>query len=163
MFVLANRDIELACDEAVLRRLGRDKRRAYALTLLEMEEKRSGLSALMSGMAGNAVKQRVRSVMKMKQKGIISIVLALVLVVGVYAVFATGALAEEPEEAEQTKTDTVVVALPAHSGGGARPAGKNGALRHRVADAGGGKRVRQHRHRRRLGPVQQRLRQLRPE
>ena len=113
MFVLANRDIELACDEAVLRRLGRDKRRAYALTLLEMEEKRSGLSALMSGMAGNAVKQRVRSVMKMKQKGIISIVLALVLVVGVYAVFATGALAEEPEEAEQTKAETVVVALPA--------------------------------------------------
>lgn len=113
MFVLANRDIELACDEAVLRRLGREKRRAYALTLLEMEEKRSGLSALMSGMAQNAVKQRVRSVMNMKQKGIISIVLALVLVVGVYAVFATGALAEEPEAAEQPAAQTIVAEAPA--------------------------------------------------
>lgn len=98
MVLLANRDLELACDEAVLRRLGRDKRRAYALTLLELEEKRSGPALLMNGLARSAVKQRVRSVMNMKQRSVLSIVLAVLLVAGIYAVFATTAQAEEPEE-----------------------------------------------------------------
>ena len=34
MYVLANRDIELACDEKVLKILGREKRSVYAMTLL---------------------------------------------------------------------------------------------------------------------------------
>lgn len=36
MVWLANRDMELACDEAVLRALGPDHKKAYALTLLDM-------------------------------------------------------------------------------------------------------------------------------
>ena len=40
MYVLANRDMELRCDEAVIRRFGADSRSAYALALLSMEENR---------------------------------------------------------------------------------------------------------------------------
>ncbi|MFR5761346.1 MAG: M56 family metallopeptidase [Oscillospiraceae bacterium] len=39
MVWLANRDMELACDEAVLRALGPDCRKAYALTLLDMAQR----------------------------------------------------------------------------------------------------------------------------
>ena len=39
MVWLANRDMELACDEAVLRALGPDCKKAYALTLLDMAQR----------------------------------------------------------------------------------------------------------------------------
>ena len=42
MYVLANRDLELSCDETVLRRFGGDVRAAYARVLIRMEAARSG-------------------------------------------------------------------------------------------------------------------------
>ncbi|MBQ9534542.1 MAG: M56 family metallopeptidase [Clostridia bacterium] len=98
MFILANRDIELCCDEAVVSGMGMEKRRAYALMLLEMEEARTGLGAVMSGLGQNAIKQRVRSVMKMKKTGVISIILAAALILGVYAVFGTAGSAGEDSD-----------------------------------------------------------------
>ena len=43
MYVLANRDLELSCDETVLRRFGGDVRGAYARVLIRMEERRRGV------------------------------------------------------------------------------------------------------------------------
>ena len=40
MYFLANRDIELSCDEAVIRRFEDGKKKDYALALLNYEEKR---------------------------------------------------------------------------------------------------------------------------
>lgn len=42
MYILANRDIEFACDEAVLCRLGSGERQLYARTLVRMEELKNG-------------------------------------------------------------------------------------------------------------------------
>ena len=42
MYVLANRDLELSCDETVLRRFGGDIRAAYARVLIRMEAARGG-------------------------------------------------------------------------------------------------------------------------
>ena len=42
MYVLANRDLELSCDETVLRRFGGDVRAAYARVLIRMEAARGG-------------------------------------------------------------------------------------------------------------------------
>lgn len=44
LYALANRDIELACDEAVLHRFGRDARADYARALIRMEETRNGFA-----------------------------------------------------------------------------------------------------------------------
>ena len=38
MYLLANRDLELSCDEAVVQEYGRDARASYALTLVGLEE-----------------------------------------------------------------------------------------------------------------------------
>ena len=38
MYQLANRDLELACDETLLRQLGEGERTAYARTLIRLEE-----------------------------------------------------------------------------------------------------------------------------
>lgn len=43
MYMLANRDLELSCDETVVRRFGEDTRACYARTLIHMEEKKSAL------------------------------------------------------------------------------------------------------------------------
>ena len=56
MFALANQDIELSCDEAVLKRLG-CKREDYAMALIRLEEKRSISAGAAFGR--NAVRERI--------------------------------------------------------------------------------------------------------
>ncbi len=46
MYVLFNRDIELSCDETVVRTFGDTIKSAYALTLIGLEEKKSRLTPL---------------------------------------------------------------------------------------------------------------------
>lgn len=45
MYILANRDIELSCDEAVVRLFGENKKATYARVLISMEETRNGLTS----------------------------------------------------------------------------------------------------------------------
>ena len=42
MYILFNRDIELSCDESVVRHFGENAKAVYARTLITMEEKKSG-------------------------------------------------------------------------------------------------------------------------
>ena len=53
MYILANRDIELSCDEAVVRLFGENTRAAYARMLISMEETRSGFVPLCSNFSKN--------------------------------------------------------------------------------------------------------------
>jgi hypothetical protein len=92
MYVLANRDIELSCDENVVRTLGEKTKSAYALTLIGLEEQRSGLSPLVSNFAKNAIEERIVSIMKIKKTSLVGILLAVVLVAGTTTAFATAAV-----------------------------------------------------------------------
>lgn len=95
MYVLANRDLELSCDEMVLRLLGIENRSAYAMALLEMEEKRSGFGALYSAFGKNAIEERIGAIMKMKKRSLLSVVMAVVLVFTLTACLATSPVEEE--------------------------------------------------------------------
>ena len=55
LFVLFNRDIELACDECVIRRFGGNDRAAYARTLISMEERRNNFTPFYNYFAKNAI------------------------------------------------------------------------------------------------------------
>ena len=92
MYFLFNRDLELACDESVVRGLGTEGRKAYALTLIDMEERRSGLSPMYSGFSKNAIEERITAIMKMKKITFGAILLAAMLVASVATVFATSAI-----------------------------------------------------------------------
>lgn len=85
MYVLANRDVELSCDEAVLRRFGENERGAYARALLAMEEKRCALPALYAGFGANPTTERIVSIMKFKKASVGSLVLAAALVLSLAA------------------------------------------------------------------------------
>lgn len=95
MYVLANRDIELSCDEAVLRRFGEREKSAYAMALIRMEEARSGIPPLWSSFSKNAVEERIVAIMKIKKTSLAAMLTAAALVVGTTAVFATSAQAED--------------------------------------------------------------------
>lgn len=91
MYALANRDIELSCDEAVVRLFGTRAKSAYAMALLRMEEARSGLTPLCSHFSRNAMEERIIAIMKMKKTTWAALFAAAALVVGVTTAFATSA------------------------------------------------------------------------
>lgn len=114
MYILANRDLELSCDEMVLRLLGIENRSAYAMALLEMEEKRSGFGALYSAFGKNAIEERIGAIMKMKKRSLLSVVMAVVLVFTLTACLATSPVEEETsapaaEEKNTIESETVSV------------------------------------------------------
>lgn len=108
MYLLFNRDIELSCDETVIRRFGENTRSAYAMTLISMEEKKSGLSPLYNSFSKNAIEERILAIMKIKKITFISCTLAVMLVAGITAAFATSASAPDRADSKNAigQTDT---------------------------------------------------------
>lgn len=98
MYVLANRDIELSCDEAVVGALGVDRRSEYAMALITMEERKSGLGPFASAFSKNAIEERITAIMKMKKRSLAAILAAAMLICGVSAAFATSAAPEADGE-----------------------------------------------------------------
>ena len=89
MALLCNRDMELACDEAVLKRLGAQSRRAYALALICMEELAGGLSPLASRFGGSAMEERITAIMKNKKGSAAAVLLAVLLAAAGFAALGT--------------------------------------------------------------------------
>ncbi|MBQ9646932.1 MAG: M56 family metallopeptidase, partial [Oscillospiraceae bacterium] len=116
MYVLANRDIELSCDEAVLRRFGEGERGAYARALLSMEEKRSALPALYAGFGANPTKERILAIMKFKKASVLSLALAAALVLALAACAATGTNAQDTAEKITNETDAAILGVAENIG-----------------------------------------------
>lgn len=119
MYVLANRDLELACDEAVVRKFGENKRSAYARALIAMEERKSRLTPLCNNFSKNPIEKRIVSIMKMRGKTKYGVVLAVLLIVGTTTVFATSATAaviESDEIGVQVSSDVVLSRLNEETG-----------------------------------------------
>ncbi len=106
MYVLANRDIELSCDETVIRTYGEKIKSAYALTLIGLEEKKSGLAPLVNNFSKYSTEERIEAIMKAKKMSLMGIILALALVIGTTTVFATSAASasEKNDPAKSTAT-----------------------------------------------------------
>lgn len=95
MYVLANRDIELSCDETVLHLFGENIRASYARTLIGMEEIKSGITPLCNNFSKNALEERMTAIMKTKKSTVLSIALAVLIVAGTATAFATSAKVED--------------------------------------------------------------------
>ena len=108
MYILANRDIELLCDEAVVRFFGENTKAAYARALISMEETRSGLTPLCSSFSKNAIEERITAIMKIKKTTVFSLVLAGFIVVGTATAFATSANAQQAESVGQGSGTEIV-------------------------------------------------------
>lgn len=109
MYVLANRDIELSCDEAVIRSFGEDIRSAYAWAIIHMEETRSILTPLCNNFSKNAIEERIEVIMKMKKTTVFSFALATCLVVGTTVAFATSAKIQQADTNVDISTGTALM------------------------------------------------------
>ncbi len=92
MLSLANRDIELACDEAVVRHCGIASAPYYAKALLCMEEKRSFPHSLYNSFSKNALKTRITALMKNRGISSLTTAVGVFLLVILFVVFATSSL-----------------------------------------------------------------------
>lgn len=112
MVHLANRDLELSCDECVVRQMGGASKAAYARTLIQMEERKSGFAPLMNHFSKNIIEERILAIMKIKKyskKFSAALALTAVVLVGsVTLVFATSSVKDVPSE-ETAYKDVVVM------------------------------------------------------
>lgn len=79
MYELAGRDMELACDEAVLRRSGW-RASDYALSLIALAGRGAAPYASASGFAGKAVEERVKHIMGYKRKPLTAAAAAVLVI-----------------------------------------------------------------------------------
>ena len=111
MYILFNRDLELSCDETVVRRFGMDINSVYATALISMEEKKSGLTPLCNSFSKNAIEERIRAIMKIKKTSKFAVIISAVLVICVTGGFATSAssLEKKTETAQENGETTVAL------------------------------------------------------
>ena len=118
MVWLANRDMELACDEAVLRALGPDCKKAYALTLLDMAQRNPKSAPLCSGFAKSSAEERIRAILNFKRIPAWVGICVAVLFVLTASVFTTQAVSPsaipemEPAVQEEVPEENVAVSVP---------------------------------------------------
>ena len=91
MYLLLNRDIELICDETVIKLFGEKNKSSYAHILIDMEIQKAGLMLLCNNFSKNATQERISAIMKTRKTSFFMIVLATILFMGVTVGFATSA------------------------------------------------------------------------
>lgn len=88
-YVLLCRDIELACDEKVIKELGNEQRADYMQALVACSVNRRMIAACPLAFGEAGVKERVKSVMNYKKPAFWVIIIAVIICVGVAACFLT--------------------------------------------------------------------------
>lgn len=108
MYILYNRDLELACDESVLKHFGETERTAYARMLINMgaqAQKRGTISAY-PNFSKNAIEERILCIMKFRKK---SVVILCFVFAGVIAATMMTAFSFAQEEDERWCTAEIKV------------------------------------------------------
>ncbi len=95
-YILLCRDIELACDERVIRSMDAAERKAYSLALLQCAVKASPLAACPLAFGEVGVKQRIKNVLSYKKPTVWIILAALVCGIAVGVFFLTDPKDESP-------------------------------------------------------------------
>lgn len=102
MYHLADRDIELACDEMVIRSIGPARRSAYAGVLMEWAVQRTEGNLLASHFAENFMEERIVNIMKNKSLTLAGMALSFALIAGAAVVYAASPAAGEGTETAGT-------------------------------------------------------------
>lgn len=101
MWILSGRDMELSCDEAVVKKLESGDRADYALFLLNLGDELKHGAPLLSGFSRHAVRERIEAIMKYKKPSVWAAVLAAALIFALPFALMTSAesqkAASEPE------------------------------------------------------------------
>jgi len=94
MYVFFNRDLELSCDDCVVKYFG-ETRTSYANTLIGMEEKKNYSAPLCNHFSKNAIEERITAIMKSKKTTLGRMFVAILIVAAVVVTLATGRKSKE--------------------------------------------------------------------
>lgn len=89
MYYFSSRDIELACDESVICKLGTETRSGYAMALILLEEQKADIPAIYSSFSRSPIEERIGAIMKSKKLTATAFALSAILIIGTTTVFAT--------------------------------------------------------------------------
>lgn len=89
MYILFNRDIELVCDECVIKQSGEDSKASYALTLIAMEEKKNSFTPLCNSFSKNVIEERITAIMKVRRITLWTIIVSAGILIVIVVLFAT--------------------------------------------------------------------------
>jgi len=89
MYIFFNRDLELSCDDCVVKYFNESKA-DYAGTLIGMEEKKNYSTPLCNHFSKNAIEERITAIMKTKKTTLRMIIAAVVIIVIVVITLTTG-------------------------------------------------------------------------
>ncbi len=122
-YILLCRDIELACDEKVIKDYGLDDRKAYSQALLSCSISRRRIAACPLAFGEVGVKERVRSVLNYKKPAFWVVVAAVLVSVVLAVCFLTNPPQDESTEtsganSEQTNYEDVIFTVKSISGDG---------------------------------------------
>lgn len=107
-FVLAGRDMEMSCDEAVMLAMDHDIRAEYAESLLKLAVGKKRMAGMHLAFGEGDVKSRIKHVMRYKKQTAFAAAFAAVICVVGMACLATnpapGTSEEDPEAVSETET-----------------------------------------------------------
>lgn len=95
MYLCYNRDIELACDEKVIRQVGETGREEYANVLISLASREALEQSVYSGFAGSAIKERIVMIMKYRAMKTWNYVLYVLVAMVLTLIFAVPVKVEE--------------------------------------------------------------------
>ena len=95
MYFFLNRDMELSCDETVVRKSGRDARARYARLLISLEEKRNDPLVLCNEFSLNVSEERIIAIMKAKRFTVAHAAMAVFIISALSIGFMTSAYGVE--------------------------------------------------------------------
>ena len=78
-YVLMERDMEMSCDEAVLRRMGEDVKEAYSLALLQLSSEKSAACGSPIAFGEGNVRRRIQNILGWHKRRIVTVVSLAVL------------------------------------------------------------------------------------
>lgn len=94
-FCLSNRDMEMSCDEAVMKKMKEDVRASYSQSLLSLSAGRPIISGTPLAFGESSVKQRIKNIMKYKKPAVIISVISAILIVVLAVVFIGNPMPKE--------------------------------------------------------------------
>ncbi len=97
-FVLASKDMEMSCDEAVMGKLGGDVRADYSASLLTLATGRRIIAGTPLAFGEGDTKGRIKNLAKWKKPAVWVVILSVVACIALTACLTTDPKAEEPSQ-----------------------------------------------------------------
>ena len=96
-FVLMENDMEMSCDEAVLRKLGMDSKKEYSLSLLSLSSEKAVFRGSPLAFGEGKVKSRVKNILSYRPSRLVSVIAAVIFL----AIIIGGLILNPVEKEEQ--------------------------------------------------------------